>query len=736
MLVALLAAQLASAAVKPPPDTATYSSDAVRTLVSEASRMNSAVPPSLGRYRAAVESEISYGNRTGDREMSVGLEQVASALTWTRTGAFEQHVIGFRSQSIGPGFSTLGFFTNAWAVPALYGNRLSLLFGSDTSRRSRAVRNGSSAASRSSSPYVAVHPLSVDRERYYRFSGGDTVQNLLVDGREIRIVRIVVEPKAELPAGTFFSGEVNLDLGRKHVVRMRGSFLSTRGVASGRFGLFRLIQLEGIAFVELVNAEVNQQYWLPSYQRFEAHAVAPTLSDSKAVFRIVSRFRNYTIDPPERVAGLSAADTLRSQRHHLTIASTDSMARFGDWREDIGQASAALAATDFDSVAPPKWRPSGRPVVMVQSERMQDLVRFNRVEGVYTGLSVSARMRDAAPGVTARATAGYAWSEATVRGRAGVEWTHGPWTHALRAGRSLDITNDFRNPFDSGSTIGALFGVDNYDYVDRTFAGVATTHRIGRDAWLARLEAGWAHDGGAEVHVDTPPFGGPKFFANRGVDEGAYLRTALTLRWHPTASAEFIRPGIGASLDYVRGDGGLDFQRVELSVNARTNAGRWTFASRIDAGAAFGDVPPQQLFELGTAPSLPGYEYKEFAGNQAAAVRGIAMYRLNVLTAPIHVVGSLWLPEPSPALAVTVQAGWTGASNDIARAAILRLGSRYPIDPHSLALQTPASRLTGDARTTVSAGIRFFGGTVGLMMARPIDRSAPWKFQVEFGHLF
>ena len=732
MLIALLVAQVASAPAKPSGDTATYSSDAVHALVSEASRLNSAVPASLGRYRASVESEISYGNRTGEREMSVGIEQVASALTWARTGAFEQHVVGFRSQSIGPGFSTLGFFTNAWAVPALYGNRLSLLFGTDTARRNRAARS----ASRSSTPYVAVHPLSVDRERYYRFSGGDTVQNLIVDGREIRIVRIIVEPKAQLPAGTFFSGEVNLDISRKHVVRMRGSFLSTRGLSAGPLGLFRLAQLEGIAFVELVNAEVNQEYWLPSYQRFEAHAVAPTLSDSRAVFRIVSRFRDYTIDPPASVVGVSAADTLRSQRHHLTLASADSMARFGDWHDDIGQASASLAATDFDSVAPPKWRPFGRPVVMFQSERMQDLVRFNRVEGLYTGLSVSARMRDAAPGVTARATAGYAWSEATVRGRASVEWARGAWTHALRAGRSLDITNDFRNPFDSGSTTGALFGVDNYDYVDRAFAGVATTRRIGRDDWLARVEAGWARDGRVDNHVTDSPFGGPEYLVNRGADGGDYLRTAFSLRWHPTASAESIRPGVGASVDYVRGDGGLDFQRVELSVNARTNAGRWTFASRFDAGAVFGDVPPQQLFELGSRPTLPGYEYKEFAGDRAAAVRAIGMFRLNVLTAPIHLVGRLWLPEPSPALAVTVQAGWTGASSDAARAAILRLGSRYPVDPTSLALQAPASRVTGDPRATVSAGIRFFGGTVGLMLARPVDHSAPWKFQVEFGQLF
>lgn len=741
MLSLVLAVQLAAAQ----PDTATYATPALRALVSDAARQNNRVPPSFGKYRATLESEISFGGReAGGREVSVSIEQVASELSWTRTGDFEQHVTGYRSQSVGPQLATLGFFRYPWAVPSLYGNRLALLFGRDTARRGGArgggrggVAGGGARVSRTTGTMYAVHPLATDRERVYRYSGGDTVETLTVGEREIRIVKIEVTPKANLPPRTaLFSGEVDLDVDRRHVVRMRGSFATTGEPPSGPLGLLKPMQLEGVIFVELVNSEVQQEYWLPTYQRFDAQAVAALFGDAKAVFRIVSRFRNFVVTPPESTVSVAASDTLRARPHVLSIAPRDSLSFFTRWRDDIGALTSAVSSEDFLDVAPARWRPDGPPLIRIQAERLSDFVRFNRVEGLFTGLGVGARMRDAAPGLTLRALGGWAWNERTPRGRASAVLERGAWRWALRAGRSLDLTNDFRNGLDSGSSIGALFGEDNYDYVDRYGAGVSGTRTIARREAIVRVELGWAGDRAAENHLKRGPFGGQPFLANRGVDAANWLRSALTLEWHPDAAAEFMRPGVGAALSYLRGDGQLRFQRAELRLSARRNAGPWTFASRLDAGAVLGDVPPQQLFELGSTENLPGYEYKEFAGDQAVVLRGIAMYRLGIATAPIRVTQRFWLPAPAPALSVSLHGGWTGASNEAARAAISRLGPREVVDPGSLALFAPASMVTGNARASVSVGIRFFGGAVGVVMARPIDRAARWKLQAEFGQLF
>ncbi len=733
MLTLFLAAQIAVATV---PDTATYSSPALRALVSDAVRVNNHVPAALGRYHAKLESEIAIGERDGGgHETEESLEQVASELQWSRSGDFEQHVIGYRSQAIGLQIATIGFFRNAWVVPSLYGNRLSLLFGVDTSFR-RPGTGGSrpSASGGKPSPtttFFAIHPLSVDREHLYRFSGGDTVEHLRVGDREIRIVRLLVEPKAKLPFNTVvFSGEMDLDADRKHVVRMRGSFSTTaEGPPGGVLGeLLSSVRPTGIAFVELVNSEVNGQFWLPSYQRFEAQAMLPVIGDAKAAFRIISRFSDYVITPPDSavIVGGVPRDTLRARPHVLSIATRDSLSAFHAWKSDIGAATQTTTTEDFMDVAPARWRTDGPPKFGLEAERLSDLIRFNRIEGLYTGTGVVMRMRDAAPGLTFRAVGGYAWNERTARARASATLLQGPWSYAVRAGRSLDITNDFRDPLDSGSTLGALVSTDDYDYVDRYSAGASVTRSFASTGLQARLEAGWADDRAVTEALSQNPFH-TSYLPNRGVDNGNYLRTAFTLGWHSDANAEYLRPGFGAALGYLRGDGQLNFQRIDLRVSMRENAGRWTFASRFDAGVVLGAAPPQQLFEIGSSEGLPGYNYKQFAGNQAVLLRSLAMYRLNILDAPIKITRIYWLPALAPALAASIQTGWTGASDAAAKGSILRLGGTTAL---------PVSTVTGNARATVALGLRFFGGALGVSMARAVDHIDRWRAQVDFGQIF
>lgn len=734
MLTLFIAAQIAIAVPQAQPDTATYANPALHALVNEAVAVNNRVPPALGGYRATLESEISLGARDGvGHEEEGSLEQVASELRWNRDGDFEQHVIGYRAQTMGLQFATIGFFRNAWVVPSLYGNRLSLLFGVDTTRR-RLFGVGKSRASKGDpdpgTVRIAVHPLSVDRERLYRFSGGDTVEHLQVGDRDIRIVRVMVQPKARLPYHTVvFSGEMDIDADRKHVVRMRGSFAATEDGPGGALsGLLSSVRPTAIAFVELVNSEVNEEFWLPAYQRVEVQAMLPVIGDAKAVLRIVSQFHDYVITPPDSalIAGAGSLDTLAPRPHRLTIAPRDSLSAYHEWRTDIGAATGGTTTDDFTDVAPARWRQTGPPEILFQAERLSDLARFNRIEGVFTGLGVVARMRDADPGLTLRAAAGYAWNEHTARGRTSAVLDRGDWSFALHAARSLDITNDFRDPLDSGSTLGALLATDDYDYVDRYSAGAAVSRALADRRLVARLEAGWADDRAVTNALDRNPFR-TAYRPNRGVDTGNYLRTAFTLSWQPNASAEYLRPGFGASLGYLRGDGQLNFQRIDLMLSARHYAGRWTLASRLDAGLLLGSPPPQQLFELGSTEGLPGYDYKQFAGDQAVVLRSLAMYRLDILTAPVHLTRNYWLPAISPALAVSAQSGWTGASGAAAEAAILRLGGT--------ALQS-VSTVTGNARASVSAGIRFFGGAIGVSLARAVDHPDRWRAQIDFGTLY
>jgi hypothetical protein len=732
-----LAALAAMVIQGPPPasvrDTATYESAKLQAIIAEAVRANRHVPPTLGSYTAQVESEIAIGSKRPDKgELSFSVEQVASELIWDRTGAFEQHVIGYRSQSVGLQFAGIGFLRNAWAVPSLYGNRLALLFGRDsTSRRPRVGRRNTER-----STVLAVHPLAEDHARVYRYRGGDTVMVLRFNEREIPIVRVEVEPRADVPEETvIFTGELDLDAGRKHIVRMRGYFARV-GASMPRAGLLRASRLQGIAFVELVNSEIDQNYWLPSYQRFEAQAAAPFIGDARAIFRIVSRFRNYEIAAPDSTVTtrrrVGSADTLGIREHRLTFAPADSMQAFNGWRDEIGEASSAVAATDFDDVAPDLWRATGPPRTTVRPERVHDVVHVNRIEGIWTGLGITRQFREQAPGLTVRAIAGYAWSERTARGRAILEYSRARMRYGVRAGRSLDITNDFRVAFDSGNATNAIFGYDNYDYVDRRSVMLSAA-RLFRDKFgsLARIDAGVVDDRTARMTMHRALLGRHPFRENRAVLEGRYARTAFTIDWRPDVNGELMRMGYGARAYYERGDGDLDYQRVELRGAMRWNSGRVTVAARAEAGQLFGRVmPPQQLFELGSSEALPGYGFKEFAGDRAALLRGVVMYRLNVMSVPLRLTRRLWLPSPSPALTAGIQAGWVEITTAATQTAVNELGV---IDPTKLVLWRPVSHASDGIRATLTGGIRFFGGAVGLLVARPVDHSEKWRFLVTLG---
>jgi hypothetical protein len=359
--------------------------------------------------------------------------------------------------------------------------------------------------------------------------------------------------------------------------------------------------------------------------------------------------------------------------------------------------------------------------VQLQTERPADLVHLNRVEGLFTGLGVTANLRDRAPGLTLRASAGYAWSEGVVRGRIGADLQRERTAWSFRAGRVLDLTNDFRSPFDSGSMFGALSGIDEYDYVDRRIALASVTRRL-YDRVALRLETGVVADHGVDASLEHGLIRVRKeFLPNRGVREGTYARNAVQLELRPDLDPSLARTGRSMVLRYERGDGEIDYQRIHLRLMTRTNRGDWTYGLRFDAGALVGPARvPQQMFELGRSENLQAYRYKEFVGDRAAVARAIVMRRLPVLQAPIHLFGPIWLPEPSPALAVSIQSGWTQLSNPAARVAALEL------------LTTDTLRATGNPRTTIGAGIRFFGGSVGLMAVRAIDSFDRWSLRLDF----
>ncbi|MEP6491609.1 MAG: hypothetical protein ABJF01_02945 [bacterium] len=710
MLSLLLCAQLAAATQSVD---SVYSSAALREMVARAAAANRRPPAELRSYQSRIETEVSLILRdTLGRENSAEVEQLASTARWTRDEHYDLHVIGYRSQSVGVPYSTLSI-VRAWTVPSLYGERLSL--------------GAYFARPRTSDTLIAVHPFAVDRDEYYQFSGGDTVATLRSGSRTIPVSRIRVHPHFHGPTRLgAFDGEIDLDVERGQIVRMRGRFVVLGGETGIRSALARAAGIVGVAYAEFVNVQIGDTYWLPAFQRTEFQAAFPMLGQTRPIFRIVSTIRDIVVSE----SGVAPTDTATIPRVRVTWAPSDSISGFSAWQHGIGTQSSAVHSDDFDDLAPDIWRADGPPRFNLFPNTTSRIFRFNRVEGLYTGIAPSVDLRNVAPGVSVGANVGWAWSEQTTRGGGYVSYRRSKTVYSARADRTLVSTNDFVLPLDNDPGFAALLGsVDNYDYVDQRGAMLAVTRTLGSvDAGFATLQAGLRSDRAEQARISKGILGGSsRFLPNRGSTDGRYALGSADIELHPNVTGDYVQPGVGVRVHYEVASGDLDWQRVELGLSARQYLGPFSLAAHADGGMVLGSrPPPQQLFELGGDQSLPGYTYKQFVGDRAALFRLFGTYRFNVWQRPIRFVRGFYLPGLSPGMGLSAQGGWTELSSVGATIAAQALSTTG----------LPVSEPTHGMRATVGGGLTLFSDIVHIGVARPVDRPAPWKFVAGFGATF
>jgi hypothetical protein len=703
-----------------------YATPALRDFVAKASLGNRAPAPSLAGYRATVETELALVLRDSvGREMVGQIEQLAAKAEWERSGRYDMHVVGFRSQSLGAPYSALTF-TRMYTVPTLYGNRLVIGMNDgiartrrDTAAARKQIRKDSAAGM---DRYRAVHPLAVDRDKYYRFRGGDTVATLYVRDRAVRVVRVFVEPVSQ-PRSNFtgYVGEMDFDADKRQLVRLRGRLIDVTSRKDPV--LIRGMGGVGVAYVEFENAEINGKYWLPSYQRSEFQVQMELFGETRPIYRIISRFHDYDIrTTADTIVTLAEMDTLPRTRAKLTFATRDSVSRYGEWRANLGDANHSVDGDDFDDLAPDVWKATGKTRVSYWPRDLNEAVRYNRVEGLFTGVHTTVRFRDAAPGLTARFHLGYAWTEETARGSAAATLRRGKWMQTARAERTLATTNDFLLAFESGLSNGPIFGVDDHDYVDRWTAGYSATRIFKNvDRALLTSEIAFVADRPERTRVERAWLGDTAFGPVRPAWRGNYGRLLSRLEWHPRVTGETLAPGLGFMLSHELASGSLDWQKIDVRLAARQYWHGIAFATRIDAGTVLSDsMPPQVMYEMGGGYHLPSYDYKEFGGDRAAVGRAGASYQFPVLRTPRR-IGWLVLPGLGPGVATGVHGGWAEASTDAARASLALLGS------------TPTRRVRG----TVDYRLTFLSGAMGFGMARPIgEPGRRWKPFFSWGGSF
>jgi hypothetical protein len=710
------------------PDSAGPTPPAVRALVDTAARRNFEARPH--RVQTVAETEIALvAYRASGRREIVSVQQQASVIDWTRDSIAEQHIIGYRADQVGMQFAMTRAYRVGWIVPLLQGDRIQLRLADPASVSKvektldpvvRQIRRVLAEPE----TLATVHPLARDGGQFYEYPRADSLRELTPEGDSIDLIRVAVTPRRDVTAGTsVFEGEVDLDARSLLLVRLRGRVAIVRSRSVKALDVVSN-HARVVGFIDMWNGPERDGVRLPNVERLDivSGGVAGSWS---TVLRFVTRFRRDTVIARDNPRSTSAPRS--TLRYRVTYAPLDSQAAHHDWMLQIGAATDIAQRQSLDDTYPDRMQPNGPPLWSVRARNSYDVFRFNKVEGLYTGLTVGWRARDLMPGLAVAGSLGYAWSEQTVRGYFGPGLRRGRWGTTVAVARLLDLTNDFRSPFDSGGVwMPLLWSSDDYDYVDRHVARVAVERLLTQSGTYMRLEVGAARDAETVQHRAKGWLFGP-FRPNRVVEPGRYVRTIVEVEWNPDVRADLTRERFGGGVRYERGDGDLDYQRAEAVLVARHDLGRVLLIARLFGGAASSTVPTQQLFEIGGQQNLPGYEYKAFAGDRAWTARGTARYGIPILRSPFPLVAGFVIPAIAPELNFGVQTGMAWASDDAARNAVRRLGDQVDentgdvlIDPQT-GEPVPVSVPTKNLRATTSLGLRALSGAVYIGVALPID---------------
>jgi hypothetical protein len=702
-------------------------------LLEAAAAANRVMMLTPGGYRAVVETETAtLGRVEGRIEGATLLEQTSSTVNWSPDRGFDQHVVGSRSFPNAIPISRLGFLRIGWVAPTLSGERLPVI-----ARNAPGETRFSETLEGPLAPEIVVHPLASTRAEFYRFSGGEEVTRS-IGGTDRRVISIDVMPVASLPREeTLFEGEMDLDPETKAVVRLFGRFKVVGRAKRGMMSLANLFEPDE-TLVDLVNQRLADGTWVPRTQRFEIESSSSRSWGYGSARRVISRY--YDAEPlPRRPGALAVGSTTTG--YTLTTAPRDSLRRFRGWRTHAGELTRGVTSADFSRFREDLLQPTGRPIVKVQGYHPGEFLRLNKVEGLFTGVSVLARLRDAAPGVSLHGTGGYAWSEKTFRGGGGAVWENGPWQLDLEGGRTIDVTNKFREQFDN-PVLGALFGRDSWDYLDRLGGGLSVTRGLDQSGSILQVEAAAMEDRALVKHREKS-LAGVRLRDNRTIAEGSYFRSRVVLELNPVPSPDFAYDGIGFRGEMEYGSGDLDYTRVEARVVMRKSLSPFIFIGRVHAGAVFADhPPPQQLYEIGGPAGLPGYEYKEFAGDRALLFRTRITYPLPLLDTPLRIGRGVTLPSLSPAISFGWQTGIADVRNAGGTAAVRALGDKRNDKTGELVTDpltgdpVPAAVSTDEFHHSIDIRIGFFGDALAVGFARALEPGRKTRFVFAFGRQF
>jgi len=609
-----------------------YADPATESLVA-AARIRHLHQDSLLRgYQATVTTrlDVSAGRSRFARQFPLIAHETRGRLTWRRPNDLRLDVEGVRAAAAFRDLQVQMGYDRPWFVPRALGDSIRLMSLPET---------------------AALHPLAPGADRYYRYAIQDSVTIQLL-GRTVRAIGIEVTPVHLAPS--MIAGTLWVDTETADVVRLQGTFLGEylwdppdSGATARDSARARKDNRRAQGFVtvqaDLEYALLEGRFWMPHRQTLTMLVEIDLLIRGAMPVRALTTFSDYEIngdapvvfadlpdsalqrdgrticsgDGPERCPrseqferGYLRTGTWTDGRWEVRVPPRDSLAA-APWvapldlqlspedEERIRQAVADLSRQAED--LPGAW--IGRSTLGLDWERLADLARFNRVQGLSLGAGVKLRPGPAFTTVEAGARFGLADERVT----GAVAWRREAPDGALeiRAHRSVFEAEPWTRGQSIGNTLNATFaGHDDADYYLALGGSIRYLPYRG-PLEDVELLAGFERHRSMAAASGSPVndfLGGSGFLpANRPVAPGDFARGRLSTE-RRLGPAD-VRVGVEALVgDSTAGRGWIGL-RGRFRVAGRTGA------LSLRSAYAVGDTLPQLFFRVGGPATVRGYDY-------------------------------------------------------------------------------------------------------------------------------
>jgi len=656
-----------------------YADETARRLHRAALRNWRIIDETVVRYTARVQQRVAVQLRTPLKDRTLYRRESASRVFWDRDRPDLVQALAGREQTP-VGVTPPDDFTRGGAPGEAFdpaGDRL--FFGAE---RSEEVGEGEPE---DADDFWFHHPLAEGSTEHYRFASGDTLTLSFPDGRSLSAIELRVLPAvadAHRIAGSLWIEPESGALMRA-IYRLADRFDAMRDVPELQDeddldrvpGLFKPWTFD-LRIVRVDYGLWDFSVWLPRTLRMEGVAAAGILK-APVSFDVSYRIEAVTTEDDlarEVAAGEPGPDVLEERRFETREEAMRFLASLirreegvevepdGGWEmlESDGGSTRYLVPSDpaelveSEALPPPIWEDAPgfptadeieageallRELPQVDPARSYwatnwglqrpDLVRYNRVEAVAVGGRFQLRTGSPFGPVSLAAEPFVGVADLRPKVRLSAAW------ESLRRRTTLAGYHELRSAvrrsdhLDLGNSLNALlFGRDDGEYFEASGGAISwTPPSAERESWKVRLygERHRAVSTETDFTLAHAFDGGWDFRSNIEASEHDEFGGEVELR--PWWGTDPLAPQFGAELYLHGATGDLEFARASLLLRASVPFAlpaerRWRISLEAAAGEAWGEVPIQRHWFLGSSATLRGYPPSTLVGE--AFVRGRA----------------------------------------------------------------------------------------------------------------